>query len=69
MIALRNIERSFDYGKEKNPVLRGINLDIEEGDFITIGAIGFGQIHAAARFGHARHGVDGRILFLRSGRA
>ena len=36
MIALRNIERSFDYGKEKNPVLRGINLDIEEGDFITI---------------------------------
>lgn len=36
MITLRNIERSFDYGKEKHPVLRGINLDIEEGDFITI---------------------------------
>jgi ABC-type lipoprotein export system ATPase subunit len=36
MITLRNIERSFDYGKEKNPVLRGVNLDIEEGDFLTI---------------------------------
>jgi putative ABC transport system ATP-binding protein len=36
MITLRNIERSFDYGREKNHVLRGINLDIEEGDFITI---------------------------------
>lgn len=36
MITLRNIERSFDYGREKNPVLRGVNLDIEEGDFLTI---------------------------------
>jgi ABC-type lipoprotein export system ATPase subunit len=36
MITLRNIERSFAYGKEKNHVLRGVNLDIEEGDFITI---------------------------------
>lgn len=36
MITLRNIERHFDYGKEKNPVLRGVNVDIEEGEFITI---------------------------------
>jgi ABC-type lipoprotein export system ATPase subunit len=36
MITLRNIERSFAYGREKNQVLRGVNLDIEEGDFITI---------------------------------
>lgn len=36
MITLRNIERHFDYGKEKNYVLRGVDLNIEEGDFITI---------------------------------
>ncbi|HYE73173.1 MAG TPA: ABC transporter ATP-binding protein [Blastocatellia bacterium] len=36
MITLRNIQRHFDYGKEKNHVLRGVNVDIEEGEFITI---------------------------------
>lgn len=36
MITIRNIERAFEYGRDKNYVLRGVNLDIEEGDFITI---------------------------------
>ena len=36
MITIRNIERNFDYGAEKNPVLRGVSLDIEEGEFISM---------------------------------
>lgn len=36
MITIRNIERAFEYGRDKHHVLRGVNLDIEEGDFITI---------------------------------
>ncbi|HZS04921.1 MAG TPA: ABC transporter ATP-binding protein [Blastocatellia bacterium] len=36
MITLRNIERYFEYGPEKNYVLRGVNLDIEEREFVTI---------------------------------
>jgi putative ABC transport system ATP-binding protein len=36
MITLRNIERSFSYGAEKNPVLRGVSMDIVEGEFLTI---------------------------------
>jgi ABC-type lipoprotein export system ATPase subunit len=36
MITVRNIQRHFAFGKEKNQVLRGIGLDIEEGEFVTI---------------------------------
>jgi ABC-type lipoprotein export system ATPase subunit len=36
MITLRNIERSFVYGSEKNPVLRGVSMEIVEGEFLTI---------------------------------
>src|SRR5438093_4561447 len=37
MIKLRNLERSYPLGKEKFFfVLRRINLDIEEGDFVSI---------------------------------
>ena len=36
MIQLRNIERSYKTGAGQNWVLRRINLDIREGDFLTI---------------------------------
>jgi ABC-type lipoprotein export system ATPase subunit len=36
VITLRNIQRSFDYGSEKNRALRGVDLDIEEGELVTI---------------------------------
>ncbi|MBS1807009.1 MAG: ABC transporter ATP-binding protein [Acidobacteria bacterium] len=36
MLTLRKIERAFEFGREKNYVLRGVNLDIEEGEFVTI---------------------------------
>ena len=36
MIQLRDIRRFFPAGAEKNWVLRGIDLDIKEGEFLTI---------------------------------
>jgi ABC-type lipoprotein export system ATPase subunit len=36
MITLRNIEKAFDNGINKTYVLRRVNLDIKEGDFISI---------------------------------
>ncbi len=36
MIALRNIEKFFEHGPNKTYVLRRINVDIKEGEFISI---------------------------------
>ena len=36
MIELRNIEKSYRAGHEENFVLRRINLDVAEGDFISV---------------------------------
>jgi ABC-type lipoprotein export system ATPase subunit len=36
MIELRNVEKSYKAGHEENFVLRRINLDIKEGDFISV---------------------------------
>lgn len=36
MIELRNIEKSYKSGHEENFVLRRINLDVKEGDFISV---------------------------------
>ncbi len=36
MISLRNIEKYFEHGPTKTFVLRRINLDIQEGEFISI---------------------------------
>lgn len=36
MIALRNVEKYFEHGPSKTFVLRRINLDIREGEFVSI---------------------------------
>jgi putative ABC transport system ATP-binding protein len=36
VISLRNVEKFFDHGPSKTFVLRRINIDIKEGDFISI---------------------------------
>ena len=36
MIELRNLEKYYESGVGKTYVLRRINLDIKEGDFLTI---------------------------------
>ncbi len=36
MIELRNIEKSFQHGPQRTFVLRRIDLDIREGEFVSI---------------------------------
>src|SRR5271169_6096901 len=36
MIALRNVEKYFEHGPTKTFVLRRINVDIKEGEFVSI---------------------------------
>lgn len=36
ILKIENLNKTFDVGKEKIPVLKNIDLDIEEGEFITI---------------------------------
>ena len=36
MIKLENIHKTYKIGKIKVPVLRGINLEIEKGEFVSI---------------------------------
>ncbi len=36
IIALRNIEKYFEHGPTKTYVLRRINVDIQDGDFVSI---------------------------------
>jgi ABC-type lipoprotein export system ATPase subunit len=36
MIQLRNLERYYKSGFQKSWVLKGINLDVKQGEFITI---------------------------------
>ncbi|MCL1884137.1 MAG: ATP-binding cassette domain-containing protein [Defluviitaleaceae bacterium] len=44
MISLKNISQDFDNGVEKNHVIKNINLDIPEGQFVTvIGGNGAGK--------------------------
>src|SRR5580765_3132633 len=112
LIGLRNIEKSYAHGTSRSYVLRRINIDIKDGEFVSImgpsgagkstllhiigmhdsawtgefffnghpvhqyrhqgwrvrvdhGAIGRGQVDAAAHHRHARQRLDGRVLLQR----
>lgn len=58
--ALRDVKKSFLSGKEEIDVLKGINLEVEEGDFITItGPSGSGKstlLHVLGGLLHPDHG-------------
>src|SRR3954451_9672108 len=44
LIGLRNIEKSYAHGTSRTYVLRRINLDVKEGEFISImGPLGAGK--------------------------
>ena len=53
LIALRNIEKYFEHGPTKTFVLRRVNIDIKEGEFVSImGPSGAGKstlLHRYAR--------------------
>jgi lipoprotein-releasing system ATP-binding protein len=75
LIEARNITKSFKRGKDWIPVLRGVNLDIMEGDMIAImGASGAGKstlLHIIGTLdrptgGHVRFGTDKIDLWSKS---
>lgn len=44
MLIIRNLQKSYDTGKSKLHVLKGINLEIDEGEFVSImGSSGSGK--------------------------
>ena len=45
VLELKNIRKSYFLGKEEFPVLKGINLEFERGDFVSLlGESGGGRI-------------------------
>jgi len=67
MIQLRNIEKSYPVGAGRYYVLRRINLDIQEGDFLTImGPSGAGKSTLLSILGMLDGAWTGEYYFLES---
>jgi len=65
MIELRNVERSYPVGAGRFWVLRRIDLEIKEGEFITImGPSGAGKSTLLAILGMLDGAFDGEYFFL-----
>lgn len=65
MIQLRNIEKSFAAGPSRLYVLRRIELDIREGEFLTImGPSGSGKSTLMAIIGILDSAWSGEYFFL-----
>src|SRR5262245_20087449 len=65
MIELRNLEKFYDTGVGKTFVLRRINLDIKQGDFLTImGPSGAGKSTLLAILGMLNSNWQGEYHFL-----
>jgi lipoprotein-releasing system ATP-binding protein len=63
IIALKEVEKSFLSGKEEISVLRGVNLEVEEGDFITIsGPSGSGKSTLLHILGGLLHPDEGDVI-------
>lgn len=64
MIRLRNVEKFYRHGVQKTFVLRQIDLDVEEGDFITImGPSGAGKTTLLSILGLLDHSWNGEFHF------
>ena len=65
MIQLRNIERTYKAGAGVTYVLRRINLDIQEGEFVTVmGPSGSGKSTLLSIIGMLDDGWAGEFFFL-----
>ena len=70
MIKLTNVEKSHQSGAGRTWVLRRINLDIREGEFITImGPSGAGKSTLMAILGMLDGDWQRRIRFVRARRS
>jgi ABC-type lipoprotein export system ATPase subunit len=64
MISLRHLERSYQTRARATYVLRDLNLDIAEGDFLTVmGPSGAGKSTLLAILGFYDHSWEGEYLF------
>ena len=65
MISLRNVEKFFEHGPTKTYVLRHVNLDIKEGEFISImGPSGAGKSTLLHLLGMHDTAWNGEYYFL-----
>ena len=65
MIELRNVEKFYEAGASRSYVLRRINLDIKEGDFLTImGPSGAGKSTLLAILGMLDSSWSGEYYFM-----
>jgi ABC-type lipoprotein export system ATPase subunit len=64
LIALRDVEKSYDVGGGKNYVLRRVNVDVRPGEFVTImGPSGAGKSTLLAILGLLDHSWAGEFDF------
>jgi putative ABC transport system ATP-binding protein len=64
VISLKNVERFYAAGSGRSYVLRQINLDVREGEFVTImGPSGAGKSTLLAILGMLDHSWTGEFLF------
>lgn len=65
MISLRNIEKFFEHGPSKSYVLRRVNIDIKEGEFISVmGPSGAGKSTLLHLLGMHDSAWTGEYFFL-----
>lgn len=63
MITVKNIKKTFDLGKIKVEALKGVNLDIKEGEFVAImGASGSGKSTLLHMLALLDHPTDGEMI-------
>ena len=64
LLSLRGITKSFGHGETKVQVLRGVNLDIREGEFLVIlGESGCGKSTMLNIIGGMDQPTEGEVLF------
>src|SRR5271168_3258232 len=65
IITLRNIDKYFEHGPTKTFVLRRINAEIKEGEFVSImGPSGAGKSTLVHRFGMHNSALTGEYRYL-----
>ena len=62
-ISLRNVDKSYRRGREAVPVLHGLNLDIPEGEFVSLmGPSGSGKTTVLNLIGGLDHADRGEVI-------
>lgn len=63
ILELKNIKKSYFLGKEEFPVLKGLNLSFDKGDFISIlGESGGGKSTLMNIIGGLDRKYDGEVI-------